>query len=172
MVIRNAEKKDILGIMKLIGDCIENMQKQGIDQWCEKYPNLEIIEDDINKNTLYVLKERKSFLGIITIDEEQPPEYNQIKWCCEGKNVLVIHRLAIQPKVQGKGLGGKLMDFAEDFAIRFGYGCIRLDAYSGNEQTLGFYNRKGYMNVGEFTIAQRPLPFNCFEKILEGSVTL
>jgi len=81
----------------------------------------------------------------------------------EGK-VLVIHRLAVHPPFQKQGFAKKLMDFAEDHAIKNGCAAVRLDAYSGNERVLRFYENRGYQKRGEVNFSGRVLPFFCYEK--------
>jgi ribosomal protein S18 acetylase RimI-like enzyme len=164
MPIGLATFKDIEAIMALVKDCIRDMEAQGIFQWGEHYPTWEIFQSDIQNSSLYVSQDAGELLGILTMDEEQSPEYNQLLWRVQSGKVLVIHRLAVNPKWQGKGIGGQLMDFAENYAMEHQYGSIRLDAYSGNPFALKLYEHRGYQKVGQIFFQYRELPFYAYEK--------
>ena len=169
MNIVKGKIEDITLIVDLIKDIIIDMETKGIYQWNEHYPSQSIFENDINNETLYLMKNDHECLGIIVFDEQQSPEYKEIDWLTEGKKVLVIHRLAINPKYQKQGIARLLMDFAENIAIKKGYTSIRLDAYSGNPRALKLYENRGYEKTGQLFFSFRELPFYCFEKKLETS---
>ena len=78
-----------------------------------------------------------------------------------------MHRLAIHPKFQGRGLALKLMNFANEFANQNNCESIRLDTFSGNPRNNKFYILQGYTKIGEIYFRnQSDMPFNCYEKIL------
>ncbi|GMQ57365.1 GNAT family N-acetyltransferase [Vallitalea sediminicola] len=154
-------------IMKLVSDCVNNMRAQNIFQWNENYPNEEVILEDIADGNLYVMKDENRFLGIITLNEEQDEEYKTVDWKSESTGILVVHRLAVSPLGQGKGIGKSFMSFAEDLVRQKNYKTIRLDTYSGNPIALSFYDRLGYEKVGEVYFPGRDLAFYCYEKIFQ-----
>lgn len=164
MQIRLASLKDIDNIMDLIKHCIKDMQSHGIYQWNESYLTAEIFEEDIKSESLYILKDKSNYLGIIAINEEQSPEYQELKWLIEAGRALVIHRLAVNPEWQKQGIARQLMDFAEKYATEKGYTSIRLDAFSENPRALNLYERRGYNKVGQVFFPNRELPFYCYEK--------
>lgn len=166
MPIRLASLKDIENIMCLIKNCIKDLESQSIYQWNDHYPTAEIFEEDIKSNSLYILEDEAHYLGVVTINEVQSPEYKELVWSDEGGRVLVIHRLAVNPEFQKQGIGRQLMDFAENYATERGYSSIRLDAYSGNPRALNLYERRGYKKVGQLFFSGRELPFFCYEKVM------
>lgn len=140
------------------------LELNGIYQWTNNYPTRSIIESDIKKSVLFVLKNGREIIGAINISEEQEPEYETINWEFDNSKVLVIHRLVIDPKYQGKGYARKLMDFAEKFAIENDYYSIRLDAYSQNKRVIDFYEKRKYFIRGNVNFHEREYPFHCMEK--------
>ncbi|MCT4687247.1 GNAT family N-acetyltransferase [Vallitalea sp.] len=167
--IVKAKIDDIVDIMKLINDCVNNMRANNIFQWDEHYPNQEIMLKDIEDSNLYVMKDDNSYFGIVTINEEQDKEYKTVDWKSESTGILVVHRLAVSPLGQGKGIGRSLMLFAEDLVRQKNYKSVRLDTYSGNPIALSFYKRLGYEKVGEVYFTGRELAYYCYEKIIEKS---
>jgi ribosomal protein S18 acetylase RimI-like enzyme len=75
----------------------------------------------------------------------------------------------VHPDWQQRGVGRHLMEFAEQYAVEHGFRCIRLDAYTGNPRAITLYERGGYDKIGQIYFRGRSLPFDCFEKVLEGS---
>jgi predicted amidohydrolase/GNAT superfamily N-acetyltransferase len=141
-----------------------DLEKSGIYQWTKNYPTRSIIESDLNKGVLFVLRNNKEIIGAIKISEEQEPEYETINWEFDNSKVLVIHRLVIDPKYQGKGYARKLMGFAEKFAKENNYSSIRLDAYTQNKRVIDFYEKRNYFIRGNVNFTEREYPFHCMEK--------
>ena len=63
-----------------------------------------------------------------------------------GPHTLQLKQMAVADGRQGKGVGSRLLAFAEAWARRGGYGMIILNARIGVED---FYKRHGYAAEGE-----------------------
>ena len=61
---------------------------------------------------------------------------------------LYIDRIAVLPKLQGRGLGGQLLAFAEREASRLGLSSLRLFTKAAMASNLLFYRRRGYHETG------------------------
>ena len=57
---------------------------------------------------------------------------------------LFVDTIAVLPKHQGHGLGGRLLSFAEGEAARLGLRSIRLFTKEKMSDNLAFYQRHGY----------------------------
>ncbi|ASA23909.1 GNAT family N-acetyltransferase [Paenibacillus donghaensis] len=164
--IRQAVQEELDEIMELIALCVQVMQAGGSDQWDETYPNRDIIGADIAQGNLYIYQEGAAIAGILALDENQAEEYKAIDWSVTEGPHLLMHRLAVHPQVQGKGIARKLINFAEDYALQGGYTSMRMDTYAKNEKILALYPRLGYERRGEFFLSERKLAFPVFEKRL------
>ena len=79
-----------------------------------------------------------------------------------------MHRLAVHPEQQGKGIARELMDFGEQLARKNNYLSVRLDTFSKNPRNNRFYTARDYKKVGEVFFKQKsPHPFYCYEKVLD-----
>ncbi|EDP70557.1 carbon-nitrogen hydrolase family protein [Flavobacteriales bacterium ALC-1] len=140
------------------------LERKGICQWTDNYPTISLIENDLKKGILYVLKNDNEIIGAINISEEQEKEYQSINWKFNESKILVIHRLVVDPKYQKQGYARQLMDFAENFASDNNYTSIRLDAYTQNTRVVQFYKKRGYLISGNVIFPERIEEFYCMEK--------
>ena len=81
---------------------------------------------------------------------------------------IYIHRLAVHPDYQKKGIGKSLMTFAEEYAKINDFKSIRLDTFSKNIRNNKFYKSRNYNQLGNvFFPMQSEYPFHCYEKIID-----
>ena len=166
--IELAKVQYISRIKRIAEDCAIDMRNRNIFQWNENYPSYEIFKKDIDSNSLYVYKKNLKILGCIMISLNKDEVYNHIKWLTEDKKNLYVHRLAVDPKYQKKGIGRSLMNFAENYARKNGLKSIRLDTFSRNERNNRFYKSRKYIQLNDVYFPnQSEFPFHCYEKILD-----
>lgn len=163
MTIRLARIDDLEVLHGIVQDATRRMVEQGIAQWDEIYPNKEIILQDIERQECSIIEQDGGAVGIIAINEDQPPEYAAVTWTYAGR-ALVVHRLTIAPAHQRRGLATRLMDLAEDIAATRHYDCVRLDAFTRNPAAIALYERRGYKKAG--IVRFRKGDFYCYEKAI------
>lgn len=61
---------------------------------------------------------------------------------------LFIHKLAVLPSAQGRGLATRLLDFAEARANQQGKHYLRLDCHAQRPLIQHFYEARGFVRVG------------------------
>jgi len=167
MKIRLAKNNDIKRIVEIANACADHMISKGIFQWDKNYPNKKTFEADLDDNSLYIIEDKDVVIGCICISLNIDDFYKSVKWITKTNKNLYVHRLAIHPKFQGRGLALKLMNFANEFANQNNCESIRLDTFSGNPRNNKFYILQGYTKIGEIYFRnQSDMPFNCYEKIL------
>ncbi len=165
-MIKKATYHHISAIRAVFRACIRQMKSQGILQWNDNYPTQENIEKDIEQGALYYIGEGKNIWGVFTINEVQETQYQDITWYCDEGKILVVHRLAVHPAHQGKGLAQRLMTFAEEYGRKHGYAAIRLDSYEDNLRSQDFYRKMGYRPTGYVQFDYQPMRCRAFEKVL------
>lgn len=165
MLIQAAHISHLSTIFKIFADCKSDMERENIFQWTATYPGVDNLLDDILRGELYGMYEESQCLGVICLNTIQDTQYKTVQWQDVGGKPLIIHRFAVAPPYQRLGIGGKLMAFAEEYAMKGNYSSLRFDAYSGNRRALRFYEQRGYQKKGEVYFPGRELPFFCFEKV-------
>ena len=166
MNIRKANKNDLENIMNMYSSCISGMIEQGISQWDNSYPNMQIIKLDIEAETYYIAEINGKVVGGINIDSNQDKQYEIIHWTCSSNSFYVVHRLGVKKELWKKKIGKKLMIFSEKLAKENLIDSIRLDTYSENKQAINFYKNLGYKQLGTIKLKPNKKNYYCFEKIL------
>ena len=165
--IELAEITDLDRIMEITKACAIDLISKNIFQWNENYPSKEAFKKDIEKNTLYVFKNKLQITGCISICADKDEEYEDVEWITKDFKNLYLHRLAVHPEYQKKGIGRSLMDFAEEYAKLNGFKSVRLDTFSQNQRNNKFYKSRQYVQLDDvFFPMQSKFPFHCYEKII------
>jgi len=166
MMIRKAKINELDEIMNMYASCVDGMQKANIDQWDSTYPNRKIISEDIRNKSFYIFLINDKIIGGINIDKIQDKTYLDIEWKDKSNKFLVVHRLAVRQEFWKKGIGNKLMIFAESLVKEKKLNSIRLDTYSSNPIAINFYLNLGYIKKGEIFLKPNKNEYYCFEKLI------
>ena len=84
---------------------------------------------------------------------------------------MVLHTLAIEPNLQGQGLGSEIIRFCQEKAKGKGYLALRLDIVPENQPARIFYEKNGFSYAGNADLGRRiegiPM-FSLFELNWDG----
>ena len=166
--IELATQNQLDRVKEIAEACAKNMIENNIFQWNDKYPSREIFKEDIKNKSLYVSKINQEVVGCIMFSSSKDDVYRTVNWITEDEHNLYIHRLAVHPIFQKRGIARKMMDFAEDFAKSNNYISIRLDTFSQNLRNNKFYKARGYNKLDDvYFPKQSEFPFHCYEKLVD-----
>ena len=165
--IELATQNQLDRVKEIAEACAKNMIENNIFQWNDKYPSREVFKEDIKNKSLYVSKINQEVVGCIMFSSRKDDVYKTVNWITEDEYSLYIHRLAVHPIFQKRGIATKMMDFAEDFAKSNNYISIRLDTFSQNPRNNKFYKSRGYSKLDDvYFPKQSQFPFHCYEKLV------
>lgn len=168
MTIRLAAEEDMDAVWALVSRAVAHMNALGNPQWGEDYPLRIDFEEDRARGELYLaVDDDGTILGCVCLNGRESPEYAPLPWRDAGP-ALMLHRLAVDPKAQRRGVGRALFAYYEDKARREGCTSLRLDTYGQNDRMRSLIESRGFEQVGmvHFNRVGRPLGFPCFEKVL------
>ncbi|MBO0376126.1 GNAT family N-acetyltransferase [Staphylococcus capitis] len=97
---------------------------------------IEIIKMKKLKSLKIILSNLKKIYALITMDEGEKDEFH-------------VSMLATLPEARGKGVGTKLLKFAERLAINNGFDKLSLTVVQDNKKALSVYKKFGFSIVGE-----------------------
>ena len=147
-LIRKACENDLSVIADLAKFVRGNMVLSGLEQWVGDYPNIDNFRKDFLNDGLFVLVLDNEIIGSCSILKENDVAYKEVVW--NGINALVVHRILVSPKHQGKGYGKDLLIYALEKARLEGYDAVKIDTHPDNIKmqrmlkSMGF-SFKGYL---------------------------
>ena len=146
---RRAGTDDLDALVALYGAAAQDMWEKGIDQWDEYYPDREILAEDVESGdmTLGLLDGRLACAWVV--NREYEPEYELGAWEHTEGDFCVLHRLCVNPQLQGRGLARQARARMEKNARDQGFDSVRLDVFSQNLHAQRLYERLGYRRTGE-----------------------
>ena len=162
---RKATTSEITHIWIILQQAIALRKADGSDQWQDGYPNLEVIQNDIDKNAGFVLTEDDTIIGYSAVLINDEPAYEKIEgqWLTKD-DFIVVHRIAISESHLGKGLAKKLLGFIEEFAISNNIYSIKADTNFDNFAMMGIFEKLSYDYCGE--VHFRGSARKAYEKVL------
>jgi ribosomal protein S18 acetylase RimI-like enzyme len=149
ITLRKADFEDINIVVSIFKNAIEVMDKNDIPQWDDKYPNVEILNEDIVKGNMFLGEIDNQIASVFVLNQECDEQYKNGAWNYKEDSFAVIHRLCVNPLFQNKGVAAKSMNLIEEVLKAEGIETIRLDAFSLNPIALKLYEKLGYIKVGE-----------------------
>ena len=149
MLLTKATQSDFTAVCALYEAVSADMLAQGNHQWhWGQYPTADMVQEDINAQSLYVVREDEEILCAVCVIDENDHDHDNVNWLFGGK-VGMFHRLAISPKAQGKGLGRKVMEEIIELLRAMGCDCLRCDTFCDNHKALRLYRSFGMRDAGE-----------------------
>ena len=149
--IEKATSKDILEIEQLyIAVCRELAKGQNYPGWKEDiYPTKEEALAGLTKDELFVCRKDGCIAGTMILNSEYEEGYDQVTWnmVANGKEVLVIHTLAIHPTFNHQGLARKMVEFAKEYGRKTDRKTIRIDVTDGNLPAIKLYEKLGFRYI-------------------------
>jgi GNAT superfamily N-acetyltransferase len=162
---RKAEISETSQIWNILQQAILQRKEDGSNQWQDGYPNLEVVQKDIEKSHGFVLTEAETIVGYTALLINDEPQYTNIdgKWLTND-DFVVFHRVAISQKHLKKGLAQMIIQYIEDFAQKNNIYSIKADTNFDNIAMLRIFEKSGYTFCGE--VYFRGSPRKAFEKVL------
>ena len=108
----------------------------------------EIIQD--SKSTIFKYQENNQILGCVMLVEKE--------------NKLYLGMLCVNPELQNSGIGKKILQFSNNYAIEKRLPKIVMTVISDRLELINWYNRNGYYDSG----AREPFPANHIDDIISG----
>ena len=152
-------------IWKILSDAILRRKADGSNQWQDGYPNMNVVQSDIEHGLGYVVTSDGRVVAYCALIFNNEPAYADIEgaWLSEGE-FLVLHRVAVAQDYLGKGLTKYILKSIEAVAMEHQVFSIRADTNFDNAAMLALFEKNGYAYCGE--VYFRGSPRKAYEKVL------
>jgi GNAT superfamily N-acetyltransferase len=157
--VSQATHADIPGVLAVFDDAVGWLTQKGLSgQWgstpFSEIPNMHTqFADWIDDGTLYVARLDGEIAGTIVVTGEAP-KYAAHMWDSFPNTGLYIEAFATRRSPEGRGLGRRLLQWAEDYAKQNGKSVLWLDCWADNPDLCDYYERAGYEPRGLLVVNQ------------------
>ncbi len=106
----------------------------------------------VERGQCFVLDDAGQIIGTITVNgpfhPTTDPWARATPWYYR-QDIAHLHQLAVEPKRQGEGLGHRLIDAVEAWALEHGYRAMALDTALPATHLRALYAKRGYQDVDD-----------------------
>ena len=156
--VRQARLADLEKIVEIFDSGRQFLKDQGLPQWQDgEGPSRDIAEEDIAKGHGYVLVfqgEVAGYTALVPSPDGSPP-LSEGQWDGGYDRHMVIHRVALDGNLRGRGLSRQFLRDMILAARLLGYQDIRIDTHPGNMIMRNVTERTGFSYKG---IMHLPIP--------------
>ena len=131
--------------------------------WDEDYPSDETISFDLSRDSLFVMKENNKIIAAISIEVDEDVDNLD----CWDKGIFPggeLARVAVDPSMQGRGIGKQMLEHGMKVLKDRGYKSIHFLVNKYNIKAIKCYASFGFNVVGECFMYDQD--FLCYEKPL------
>lgn len=147
-MIRRAKEEELDEIMEIYAGAREFMAKNGNPhQWADGYPRRELIQEDFNKEQLYVFDTEEGLGGVFVFFIGEEPNYERIyegQWLND-RPYGTLHRIAVAR--QGQGIASQCLQWCFDRC-----GNMRGDTHEKNKSMQRLFEKNGFTPCGKVLI--------------------
>lgn len=168
MNFRKAKKAEASHIMNIIKQAQTYLKEQKINQWQDGYPNIEVINKDIDSENNYVLLKEEKIIASAVVSLEEESSYANIyegKWLTTNSKYVVIHRLAVDNNYKGLGISSKIIKNIEELSLKKGINSIKIDTHEDNMSMQKLLKKNEFKYCGVIYLQDGSKRL-AFEKIL------
>ena len=154
MKFQKAKETDFYIIQKFYWDVIEDIHRKNVNNenlgW-EKgvYPSDDFIQSSLAKGEFYTLTEKDILYACVILNSEHNEGYDNCTWgiVCDPGEVLTPHALAVNPELQGKGVGKIVVKNVLNVARAENKRAVRLDVLGACKVAERLYTSCGFQFV-------------------------
>ncbi len=114
------------------------------------YPTKSTAQNAIEAGEMFVEEDNGVIVASSRINHVQLDEYADVNWkhSAPDAEIMVLHTLAVSPRVKRNGYGTKFMKFYEQYSLENGCRYLRIDTWEKNHIARALYKKLGYNEVG------------------------
>ncbi|MBO0827142.1 MAG: GNAT family N-acetyltransferase [Streptosporangiales bacterium] len=145
LVVRPASTDELRRYVELRDDAARHMLATGIDQWRPGQLDADGILEWVGDGEVFAAYLGAEMVGGMLVMWSDPLFWGDHDGAAAG----YTHGLLVDRRYKGRGLGRRLLAFAEGRIEAAGRRLARLDTVSGNAVLRAYYRDAGYREAGE-----------------------
>ena len=172
-MIRKAIAQDIDRIVEIY-EAVHDGEEAGLITTGWKrgvYPTRQTVLDALERSDLFVEIDHDDIVAAAIMNQIQVPEYDDCQWenSAPEHEVMVLHTLAVDPPMSGRGYAKNFVRYYEEYAKSHGCQYLRMDTQVINSAARKLYAGLGYHETGIVDCVFNGIPnvkLVCLEKRL------
>jgi len=143
LIVRPARPGEEDVVLDVLAAAARWVRTAGVDQWPERFPT-QLIEEDIERGEVFLAIEDDLMVGTLTLQWSDPRF-----WKDSDDDAGYVHRLAVVPVNRGRGLGHRLLSWADEQVVTAGRHFLRLDCLAESSSLGAYYRAAGFEHQGD-----------------------
>lgn len=143
MKLVHAEEQD----KNIVNELYISVRNTPFCVWDEYYPTMEEIDNDLNANTLYIIKENDMVLGAVSVNPIN--EMDEISQFTKTSNPCEIARVVVNKNYQSKKIGEFMIKEIIKELKNKSFDSIRLAVEINHIPAIKLYEKCGFNRIGE-----------------------
>jgi ribosomal protein S18 acetylase RimI-like enzyme len=149
MHFRKANQDELSKALSLLKQAAQRLKDKQVNQWGfwldPPAERINWIKEGFENNEFYfVVNDHDDVIAMFRIMEE-----DDMYWGHQADLAYYIHSLVVAPNHTGQKLGERIIEEVESMATTKGIKLLRLDCNASNPALCGYYERLGFVKVGE-----------------------
>ncbi|GGK09470.1 hypothetical protein GCM10010123_44190 [Pilimelia anulata] len=160
--ISRAEPEELPLVLALLDESAAWLQTRDIDQWPVSFSNdgtwrIDRIRSYIEHGDTYLVRRNADPIGTFTLTKSADPQFAH-GWPDGPDSGGYVFRMAVSRAAAGQDVGGQILDWSAATVRGWGRPWLRVDVHRHNRQLQRYYERHGFVRVGELTAPDLTVP--------------
>lgn len=151
-VLERARYEDIDEVLSLYRACSLYDELHGVLRWDEPYPTYEVVESDLDIDSLYVVRNAGEIIAAMTLIEMREMAGESLGDVPSAGDVMLVARLCVLPPYQRRGIGSRLIECALRAARSLGSRKLSMMCDVNDSAILHLGYKHGFLYYGIQTL--------------------
>jgi ribosomal protein S18 acetylase RimI-like enzyme len=144
--VRRAGLADVDEIVAVLSEAARWLLARGIRQWPDPFPR-ERVERLVRRGDLYLARLDGKSAATLALQWSDPTFWGE-----QPDDAGYVHALAVRRAQAARGLGARLLEWAEGEVVARGRQFLRLDCVAENDALRRYYGGQGFDARGEVVV--------------------
>jgi ribosomal protein S18 acetylase RimI-like enzyme len=144
--VRRAELADIDEIVAMLSEAARWLVSRGIRLWPDPFPR-DRVERLVRRGDVYLARLDGEPVATLALQWADPAF-----WGDQPDDAGYVHALTVRRSHGGRGLGSRLLDWADAEVVACGREFLRLDCLTENDALRRYYEGQGFRTRGEVAV--------------------
>ncbi len=139
LLVRKARLEEAEALAGILTQAMEFKLSRQDKAWGSHRYTTEELRERISKGNTYAVWADKTLVATLLLLWE-----DEMMWGKQPPDAVYVHQLAIAEGQHGKDIGGELLDWAGEQAVKQGRRFLRLDCPPSNKGLRKYYEKQGF----------------------------